>query len=186
MACQLGKYLVGRGDIFRFRTFAPTKKDRFLLRNLETAEGIQKGFGASDLEMYQPDLLTIKFGDYVPADSKRIPEFVENLRQLDGRIVVLNAGILEGIVRSCGGNVEEFGHCGYGRLTIPLAKSVFIVPRDIAKNIEKSIKKVKAKVVTLEIELPNKYFLLAVIKNLKDLGKFLNDCVCKVSCTSML
>jgi len=112
MAFQLGRYLVGRDDISEFRTFVPTKKERFLLRNLETAEGIQKGFGASELNIYKPDSLTTKFGDYVSADSERIPEFADDLRQLDGRIVVLNAGILEGIVRLCGGNVEEFDHCG--------------------------------------------------------------------------
>ena len=108
-AVQLGIYLSSRNDVSG--VVVPTKARLPIYRNNQTAKEIQAYLGRR-LSSYPVDALTDTLGRYIPSDSSEIPEIVSQIAPLAGHVLVLNSGILEGIVNHCGGDLEFFDNCG--------------------------------------------------------------------------
>jgi len=120
-AVRLGRYLSSRNDVSG--VVVPTKAGVPIHRNNQTAEEIQTLFRGR-LVLYSAVALTDTLGRYISSDSSEIPRIVSQIEPLAGHVLVLNGGILEGIVNHCGGDLEYFDNCGLvilkndGRLSI--------------------------------------------------------------------
>ncbi|MBS3162629.1 hypothetical protein J4467_01785 [Candidatus Woesearchaeota archaeon] len=107
----LGRYLASRTDITK--GVVPTKASKRIFRNEQTAKLIQKGMGR-EFGFYGPDALTEKLGyDYANGSNGDSFDFIrEMMLSLGGYIFVLNGGLLERLVGSCGEDLEFFDNCG--------------------------------------------------------------------------